>query len=135
MAIGLHEEYQQMARLCSANQKWLIDYEIQVLGMTHAELSAEALAAWNLPEPIQVAVRYHGKPELDPTPVAVGQVTLSRVLNAADQHVRAMGTCVSLFENQSQEGQAPPDVLGLGERLPAILSEFEAEFTAIQAYF
>ena len=32
----------------------------QVLGMTHAELSAEALAQWNLPEPIQIAVRYHG---------------------------------------------------------------------------
>jgi HD-like signal output (HDOD) protein len=135
VAIGLHEEYQQMARLCSADQKWLIDYEIQVLGMTHAELSAEALAAWNLPEPIQVAVRYHGKPELDPTPVAAGQVTLSRVLNAADQHVRAMGTSLSLFENQSEEGQAPPDVLGLGERLPGILSEFETEFTAIQTYF
>jgi hypothetical protein len=103
--------------------------------MTHAELSAEALAAWNLPEPIQVAVRYHGTPELDPTPIAAGQVTLSRVLNAADQRVRAMGTCVSLFENQAEEGQATPDILGLGERLPGILSEFDAEFSAIQAYF
>jgi HD-like signal output (HDOD) protein len=135
VAIGLHEEYQQMIRLCPSDQKWLIDYEIQVLGMTHAELSAEALAAWNLPEPIQVAVRYHGTPELDPTPIAAGQVTLSRVLNAADQRVRAMGTCVSLFENQAEEGQATPDILGLGERLPGILSEFDAEFSAIQAYF
>jgi len=134
VAIGLHEEYQQMARLCAANQKWQIDYEIQVLGMTHAELSADALAAWNLPEAIQVAVRYHGSPELDPSPLESGQIPLSRVLNAADQHVKSMGTCISLFETQNNEYQTS-DLLGLGERLPAILSEFDAEFAAIQAYF
>jgi len=134
VAIGLHEEYQQMARLCAANQKWQIDYEIQVLGMTHAELSADALAAWNLPEAIQVAVRYHGSPELDPSPLESGQIPLSRVLNAADQHVKSMGTCISLFETQYNEYQTS-DLLGLGERLPAILSEFDAEFAAIQAYF
>lgn len=135
VAIGLHEEYKQMSLLCPPNQKWLVDYEIQVLGVSHGELSADALAAWNLPEPIQVAVRYHGAPELDPTPLESGQTSLSRVLYAADQHVRGMGTCVSLFENKAEENPAPSDVLGLGERLPAIISEFEAEFSAIQAYF
>ena len=39
--------------------KWIIEYELQVLGMTHLELSAEALAVWNLPEPIQRAVRFY----------------------------------------------------------------------------
>ena len=135
VAIGLHDEYQQMSRLCSAGGKWMLDYELQVLGMTHAELSADALAAWNLPEPIQIAVRYHGNPDSDPTPVQAGQVTLSRILNAADRHVKSKGTCVTLFETEIDEGQATPDVLGLGERLPGILSEFEAEFSAIQAYF
>jgi HD-like signal output (HDOD) protein len=135
VAIGLHEEYKQMTLLCGRDQKWLIDYEMQILGMSHAELSAEALVLWNLPEPIQIAVRYHGRPDLDPTPSVDRQVTLSRVLNAADEYVRSMGTCVSLFENQSQGEAAALDALALGEHLPAILSEFKSEFEAIQPYF
>lgn len=135
VAIGLHDEYKQMTLLCPDSQKWLVDYELQVLGVSHAELSADALAAWNLPEPIQIAVRYHGTPELDPTPLAAGQTALSSVLNAADQHVRGMGTCVSLFENQTEDGHTALESLGLGERLSAIVSEFDAEFAAIQAYF
>jgi len=135
VAIGLHDEYKQMSLLCPEDQKWLIDYEVQVLGTTHSELSAEALAVWNLPEPIQVAVRYHAQPELDKTPVAKGQIGLSRVLNAADQYVRGMGTSVSLFENQGHEGLSALESLSLGERLPGILTEFDNEFSAIQAYF
>src|SRR5271169_2937341 len=56
IAIGLHDEYKQMSLLCQQNKQWNQEYEIQVLGMTHAELSAEALAKWNLPEQIQTAV-------------------------------------------------------------------------------
>src|ERR1700685_1445106 len=97
IAIGLHDEYKQMALLCQENKQWNQDYEIQVLGMTHAELSAEALAQWNLPEEIQTAVRFHGSPELDPTSAEPGQLTLSRVLNAADGYVKGMGVFVSLF--------------------------------------
>lgn len=135
VAIGLHEEYKQMSLLCKEDQKWMVDYEVQILGVTHSELSAEALAIWNLPEPIQVAVRYHVQPELDPTRVPAGQVALSRVISVADHYVKGMGTCVSLFENDSSEGPNPLESLGLGERLPGILTEFENEFTAIQAYF
>ena len=104
-------------------------------GLTHAELSAEALAQWNLPEEIQTAVRYHGSPESDPTPLEPGQITLSRVLNAADRYVKGTGVFVSLFESPSEEPEAALEQLGLGERLPVILGEFDSEFTAIKAYF
>ena len=104
VAIGMHDEYKQLSLLCQQSQKWEPEYEIQVLGMTHAELSAEALAQWNLPEEIQTAVRYHGSPELDPTPVEAGPaLTLSRVLNAADRYVKGTGVFVSLFESPSED--------------------------------
>ena len=135
VAIGLHDEYMQMSLLCQQNKQWTLEYEIQVLGMTHAELSAEALAQWNLPEEIQTAVRYHGNPESDPTPVEPGQVTLSRVLNAADCYVKGLGVFVSLFENPSENGVAALEALGFGERLPVILKDFDSEFTAIKSYF
>ncbi len=135
VAIGMHDEYKQLTLLTQKSNRWEPEYEIQVLGMTHAELSAEALAQWNLPEEIQTAVRYHGSPELDPTQLEAGQVTLSHVLNAADRYVKGTGVFVSLFESPSEDPQAALDQLGLGERLPVILNEFENEFTAIKAYF
>ena len=135
IAIGLPEEYKQMSLLCQQSKQWTVEYEIQVLGMTHAELSAEALAHWNLPEPIQNAVRYHVDPDLDPTPVKPGQITLSRVLNAADRFVKGKGIFVSLFESPSDQADDVLETLGLGERLPVLLSDFENEFTAIKAYF
>jgi len=135
VAIGLHDEYKQISLLCQQEKKWTNEYEIQVLGMTHAELSAEALAEWNLPEPIQMAVRYHVDPDSDPTPVKPGQMRLSRILNAADRYVKGKGIFVSLFEAPSDQPDDVLEHLGLGERLPAILEEFEAEFAAIKAYF
>ena len=135
IAIGLHDEYRQMTLLCQENKQWTQDYEIQVLGMTHAELSAEALAQWNLPDEIQTAVRFHGSPELDPTSLGPGQVTLSHVLNCADRYVKGTGVFVSLFESPSEDPQKALEQLGLGERLPVILGEFDNEFAAIKAYF
>jgi HD-like signal output (HDOD) protein len=135
VAIGLHDEYKQISLLCQQGNKWEQEYEIQVLGMTHAELSAEALAQWNLPEQIRTAVRYHGSPELDPTAIEPGQLTLSRILNAADRYVKGTGMFVSLFENPEEDAPAVLEQLGLGERLPAILSDFDNEFNAIKSYF
>ena len=135
VAIGMHDEYKQLSLLVQQSRRWDPEYEIQVLGMTHAELSAEALAQWKLPEEIQTAVRYHGSPELDPTKLEAGQITLSHVLNAADRYVKGTGVFVSLFESPSEDPQAALDQLGIGERLQGILSEFDSEFTAIKAYF
>jgi HD-like signal output (HDOD) protein len=135
VAIGLHDEYKQISLLCQQSGKWDPEYEIQVLGLTHAELSSDALAQWNLPEQIRTAVRYHGSPELDTTVVKPGQLTLSHVLNAADRYVKGTGVFVSLFESPSEDPQAVLQQLGLGERLPAILTEFDNEFNAIKSYF
>jgi HD-like signal output (HDOD) protein len=135
IAIGLPEEYKLMSLLCQQNKQWTLEYEIQVLGMTHAELSAEALAHWKLPEPIQTAVRYHVNPDIDPTPVKAGQFSLSRILNAADHYVKGKGIFVSLFESPSDEPDDVLEQLGLGERLPLVLTEFENQFTAIKSYF
>jgi len=135
VAIGLHDEYKQLSLLCQQSKKWDPDYEIQVLGMTHAELSADALAQWNLPEEIRTAVRYHATPELDPTPLEPGQLPLSQVLSAADRYVKGTGIFVTMFESTREDPQAVLEALGLGDRLPAILNEFNNEFTAIQSYF
>jgi HD-like signal output (HDOD) protein len=135
VALGLPAEYKQIALLHQQSPKWMMEYERQVLGMTHVELSAEALAVWNLPEPIQRAVRFSDTPDLDPTTVKPDGVSLSRVLNVADRYVKGIGTSTSLFEGTPEDGQLALESIGLGDRLPTVLSEFEHEFTAIQTYF
>jgi HD-like signal output (HDOD) protein len=135
VAIGLHDEYKQLSLLCQESKKWEPEYEMQVLGMTHAELSAEALAKWNLPHEIQNGVRYHGAPELDPTSVEPGQITLSCLLCAADRYVKGTGVFVSLFEAPCDNPEAALEGLGLGDRLPALLNEFNNEFSAIRSFF
>ncbi len=44
IVLGLPEEFKQISLLCKQNEKWGSEYETQLLGMTHADLSADALA-------------------------------------------------------------------------------------------
>jgi HD-like signal output (HDOD) protein len=135
IALGLPDEYKQMSLLCQQNKQWTVEYELLVLGMTHAELSAEALGHWKLPEPIQTAVRYHVDPDADPTPIKSGQVTLSRILSAADSYVKGKGIFVSLFECPSEHADDALAQLDLGDRLPLLLAEFDNQFRALKSYF
>ena len=135
VAMGLPEEYKEISLLCQQSDKQPLDAELEVLGLTHAELSSLALAAWNLPRPIQMAVRYQDKPELDPSESETNEISLSSILNAADGHLNSTGTSISLFDGKSKEGLVALESLGLGERLPTLLTEFEAEFVAMKRYF
>ena len=135
VAMGCPDEYKQITLLCQQHEKWAFEYELEVLGITHADLSAEALAVWNLPVPIQNAVRYHQIPGSDPAAKQPDQVPLSRVLNIADGYLQRMGTSISVFETSSEQTPDLPDALGLGDRLPVIMAEFENEFSAIKPYF
>ena len=132
VALGVPEGYAEIARLLQEGQNAL-DSEPQVLGLSHADLSAEALTVWNLPEPIQTAVRYHDTPFLDPTAVEPGKISLSRVLNAADRFVVALGT--SLYDGMPEDGPSALESLGLGEQLPTLRNEFENQLAAIKPYF
>lgn len=135
VALGLPEEYKQITLLHQQSPKWTLEYEQQVLGLTHLDLSAEALAVWNLPEPIQKAVRFTLMPDLDPTPVEPDGIRLSRVLNVADRYLSGIGTSLQLFEGSPEDGQIAIESLSLGEKLPTVLSEFESDFSAIKSYF
>ena len=93
--------------------------ERAVLGWTHAELSAEALRIWNVPERIQTAVCQHHEPELDPTPVAPGQLPLSYAISAAERYLHSVGN--ERFER-----------FGMDARIPRLLKTFEAEFDSVR---
>ena len=88
-----------------------------MLGYTHAELSGEALAAWNLPEPIQSAVRHHHIPE------GGDDLTLGQLIHVADEYLENANRTECLA------------ALGLGAKLDRILGEYDSELRGIQGLF
>lgn len=135
IALGLTEEYGRILQMHESEGKPFLDCEMEVTGLTHPELSAEALAHWNLPEPIQNAVRFHHSPELDPTKLGPGEIALSRVVDAANQYVNSMG--VSILKTCPDTADATLiDGLGLqAEELRLVLAEFKTEYEAMSMFF
>jgi HD-like signal output (HDOD) protein len=134
IALALTEEYGRILQLHESEGKALVICEMEVTGLTHPELSAKALEIWNLPEPIQNAVRYHHDPAADPSAKG-GEVMLSRVLDAANQYVNSMG--VSILK-KCPDVADPTLVESLGlpaEHLQVVLAEFKAEYDAMSAFF
>src|SRR5260370_24222648 len=59
IALALPEQYSKIMEMRGSGERTVVDCELEVLGFTHPELSAEALSVWKLPDPIQNAVRDH----------------------------------------------------------------------------
>jgi HD-like signal output (HDOD) protein len=135
VVLGCPEEYQRVSRVFLDNVRPALECEFEILGMSHADLSADALAVWNLPLPIQTAVRYHDRWEQDPSSAQVNRIPLSRIVSAADDYVRRRGNHLSVFEQKPQTDNDMSDSLGLGDQLANVLNEFDAQFSTIQEFF
>jgi HD-like signal output (HDOD) protein len=135
IAVGLPAEYREISLLCEKDPHCAPEHELAVLGTTHAELCAEALAIWNLPAPICAAVRYHIHPEMDPAGCRTEDIPLSRLLHSANAYVAATSVSFCAMEDGAHGAASPLESLGLGDRLAGVVSEFENELAAIQPYF
>lgn len=135
IAIGLPAQYKQISAFAETEPARIRDVEIEILGTTHADLSADALSVWNLPEPIRTAVRYHIRPEADPDDARLNGITLSRVLHAADAYIVKIGERCCGIELGTGDADQALESLGLGDKISGIISDFDNEFAAIQPYF
>ena len=135
IAVGLPEERDRILDLHSRGNSPVAESELKVLGFTHSELSAQALAFWNLPEPIQCAARdHHSSPSGLGTP---GNLSLSLVVSAADQYVHSIGVSI-LPQRITSMGADVAAIERLGidsARLETLLAEFQAEFDTMAQFF
>ena len=133
IAVGLPSESAQILERSQKEGCSLAEAESDLLGFTHADLSAAALASWNLPAPIQEAVRDH---HLD-VPCAPGsELPLATLVNAADRYVDSAGICIHLPPVAPIADPAILAPLGLGAELQRkLLEEFDAEFAAMKPFF
>jgi HD-like signal output (HDOD) protein len=137
IALALPDEYGRIQELHSAAEaegtpRTLVECEQEVLGFTHAELSGEALAHWNLPEEIQTAVRdHHGSPGTAES----GLIPLSHVVDAANQYTNSSGLTILLRSTDCSDASAV-ELLGLdAEKLQVLLAEFREENNEMARYF
>jgi HD-like signal output (HDOD) protein len=110
----------------------LDECEREVIGMDHADLSAAALGKWNLPEPIQRAVRYQfSSPSRSDDGFPLGWL-----LQAAERLL--MVREITIFETNTPPDMVPADILeplDLDEEWDELLDEFEREFEPIRSFF
>jgi putative nucleotidyltransferase with HDIG domain len=125
-------EFETISALLEVEEAGIEECEREVAGISHAELSAAALARWNLPLPIQNAVKRHHSPE----PFSGGLRPLSHVVQAADRCVNELGFWV--LPPTRSVPQSPDHILeelGLGARTTPLLEEFNAEMELVRAFF
>ena len=133
IAIALPNESAQVLQRAAQEGSTVAEAETEILGFTHAELSADALVAWNLPVPIQQAARDHHSvagPPMD------GAWPLAVLVGVADRYINSAGISIA---GSQRDPKPDPDVLaavGLSEELrQAVVAEFEAEYTATMPFF
>ena len=135
IAVALPQEHAAILATAKKGEKSLSECQREMLGITHAELSAEALGVWNLPESIQTAVRYHHQPEADPTPVAPGEVRLSETIATANACVHHLGMPVELIEKHDGDPKILLARLDANLDAAAVLEDLESELTSIRRFF
>jgi HD-like signal output (HDOD) protein len=131
IAMALPSEFDRILFLYRHSDRSWIECEQEILGFTHAELSADVLAAWKLPEPIQIAVHAHHVP-----PGAEARMTLGRVLDAANQYVNSIGESILPRIKNDAAGSAWIGALGLSPaELQDTIDAFQAEQSALVQYY
>ncbi|MGD1094688.1 MAG: HDOD domain-containing protein [Bryobacteraceae bacterium] len=136
IAVTLPDDFESIVSLYAIKNTPLTECERDVLDIDHAELSALAIGRWDLAESIQRAARFHHTPDLalaesDPGP---GKVTLSLIINKADEFVNYLG--LSIVRPQAMN-QKPPSLEfpGFQYSQERALQTFEREWKSVGDLF
>ena len=134
IANALPEEFERILKMQVETGKPQEVCEHEVLDCTHSELSAAVLTRWNLPAPIQKAVLYHHRADLDPVGGSLRALPLSKAVEVANQIVNGTGHSITELDQKSAE---PADKmlasLGLANQITALLEDFELELKAVSS--
>jgi len=133
IALGLPDEFARLVKFHEQSERSWTECELELLGFTHAELSAEALEKWKFPQEVQLAVRDHHHP---PAFQAGGTIPLSAVISAANQYVNSTGESIVASKLVAAEDAGAIAALGIPEeKIGPLLVDFKAEHAAMAAYF
>ena len=133
IAIALPDESARIANRAAQEGCSTAEAESEILGFTHAELSADALVAWNLPLPIQEAARDH---HLAPPQAVKGEWPLAVLINTADRYVNSAGIAIAVTQGPPKPDPSVLGAVGLAEDFrAAVIAEFETEHAAMIPFY
>lgn len=101
--------------------------ETELVGFPHSELSAAVVRSWNLPQPIEQAVRFH-EVALDHDRINSGDVALSDIVHVADCYADCKGLTISGLPGRNEDKLPSLDQLGIEHK---IFTQFNAELDTL----
>jgi HD-like signal output (HDOD) protein len=130
IAMGLPREYADICALYARSAKTWFACEQEILGLHHAGLSADAMDAWKLPEPIRDAVLWHHEPPAGtPAPLA-------RIIHVANTYVDAFGHSIETELHGDIDPLAGLESLGMSPQVQQqVLDQFKLEHAAIAQFY
>jgi HD-like signal output (HDOD) protein len=131
LAVSAPEEYTLIQSLSAQTGRSEVDCELEVVGLTHAELSGIAMNRWNLPQPIELAAAHHHDPDL----ADEGRLHLSHVVETADRLANELSYSVSESRVPTGSAESSLEGLHLAEATETILGEFQMDFEVLKAFF
>ncbi len=138
---ALPDQFSEIVKMVREAGGSLSECESEVIGFTHAELSAMTLKAWHLPEDIVRGVEFHHKPdeEAKSLPEPVKGMLLGRIVFAADAVVHHLGIHVISTDGPQEPSRenalAALEGLGFSSSALKILETFDTEYDAIRSFF
>ena len=130
IACGQPEQFGEIECMVAATGRSQIEFEREILGTDHAELSGLAVAKWELPFLLSRAVAHHHTPE---APRDFGDVPLSRILQAADQFTNSLAISVREPANQDLQPAQLPSIPGHEYPGTEFAARFEEEWKILSA--
>jgi putative nucleotidyltransferase with HDIG domain len=132
IAVAMPEQFEKMCGIYDAGGDAASDCEMDVAGITHAEISGAILERWKLPKPIQEAVAYHHSPDLADRE----KLHLAHVIEAADHYVNMAGFGTPPYRHRpvvAFENCYPK--FGLDDCILKVADAFHTEFEAVRTFF
>jgi len=137
IVLALPQETAAIANQFARGGGTLLQCEQNVLGFTHADVSAEALAIWKLPWPVQAAVATHHDNWPEAASAESGnEIPMGRLIGAANQFVNSTGSSIDIDPRIGASDPSAIDSLGLEpERLARLKAEFRDEYMGLLQFF
>jgi HD-like signal output (HDOD) protein len=128
VAFALRQEYAEIKALYMSGFGSIIECETEVLGVSHPDLSADALAIWNLPPAVQEAARFHHKPEPE-------HHTLAKIIRCADDYIDYAGMSLLPPQQPAPEPHEPFAPLGIELASADFMDAFHTDLEALTEMF
>jgi len=132
IAVAVPEKFEQIHNIYRVGGNAAIGCEMEVAGVTHAEISGAILDRWKLPLKIREGVAYHHSPDQ----AADGKLHLAHITEAADHYINTAGYGIPPYSSSPADGfENGYQKFGLKDRILKLSKTFQTDFEAVRAFF